>query len=115
MDIQTIIATITPSVIAILGIIYSIICTVKGVKQKKDFTALDDNVELKVVALDAIVAAEQFYASFKKVGMSETGAMKKQQVMQTIQTYALTHGMIYNEAEMSAYVETIIEITKRVN
>ena len=115
MDIQTIVATIVPSVVAILGVIYSIVCTIKGVKRQRDFTALDDDVELKIVALDAIVAAEQFYASFKKVGMTETGAMKKQQVMQTIQTYALTHGMTYNEAEMGAYVEKIIGITKVVN
>lgn len=115
MDIQTIVATIVPSVVAILGVIYSIVCTIKGVKRQRDFTVLDDDVELKIVALDAIVAAEQFYAPFKKVGMTETGVMKKQQVMQTIQTYALTHNMTYDESEMGAYVEKIIGITKVVN
>lgn len=115
MDIQTIVAIIIYIVIAILGVIYSIVCTIKGVKRQKDFTALDDDVELKIVSLDAIVAAEQFYAPFKKMGMTETGPMKKQQVMQTIQTYALTHNMTYDENEMSAYVEKILGITKVVN
>lgn len=69
-------------------------------------TALVANAETTFKALDE---------SLKGQGKSGCGALKKQTVMQSLQTYALTKGIEFDADYWGTKVDEVVAVTKKVN
>lgn len=69
-------------------------------------TNLVANAETTFKALDE---------SLKNQGKSGCGALKKQTVMQSLQTYALTKGIDFDADYWGAKVDEVVAVTKKVN
>lgn len=119
-------------IIAIIGsvasflfvtLIPSIIALVKNIKAKKEAKteaerqAIENDMLNQVNGL--IASAEETFKeldkSLKNNGQKGCGALKKDTVMNKLQTYALQKGIVFDADYWSKKVDELVTMTKKVN
>lgn len=124
MDIKEIL-TIVSTVASFLFV--TLIPTIIGlVKKWKDAKAAKTDAEKQAIYNDMlnqvntlVATAETTFsaldASLKAQGKSGCGALKKDTVMNKIQTYALTKGIDFDADYWSTKIDEVVAVTKKVN
>lgn len=111
--IEEILSVATGSVAFISALIGFIISYVKGEKNKKLAQTAEKTIEISELATDKVVEIEKLYSQaatvLKAVGVS-TGAIKKENVMNYIESKCVEKGVAFDSEYWSEKVEKLVEV-----
>ena len=99
---------------AVVGVATTISGLVSSIYTKNKIKKLKDNASMHDRMLIDIMEAEATFSSFKSKGI-DAGGLKKNYVMNDLQSFAISKGLTFDSAVWGAEVERMIEFSNSVN